>query len=106
MIRFNSTCANLHHCVYRCTQDVTICQYCVSSPPAGSVRELQGGAEGAEPGEDVPVPGVRQGAAGSGQVQQLEFTRKYHHTKDQAVDSLSLSHARRFIYLSVLQSYQ
>ena len=67
------------------------------SPPVGSVWERPGGAEGAEPGEGVPVPGVRQGAAGSGQVQQLEFACKYHLTEAEALDSHTLFYLSLFL---------
>lgn len=59
------------------------------SPPAGSVREHQGGAEGSDPRKALHIPGVRQGAAGSGPVQRLELTCENHHTKGQSVDAPS-----------------
>lgn len=60
------------------------------SPEAGSLREHHGHPEGAGPGTILPVPGVRQRAAGSGRVQQLELRGKNPFTQTSSIETLSL----------------
>lgn len=59
------------------------------SPEAGSLREHHGQPEGAGPGKILPVPGVRQRAAGSGRVQRLELSCKNHFTQKSSVEKYS-----------------
>lgn len=59
------------------------------SPEAGSVREHHGHPEGAGPGKILPVPGLRQRAAGSGRVQQLELSCRNPFSQKRSLENYS-----------------